>query len=328
MGRRVFVLGGTGQIGRALVPLLLSHGWEVTAAARHRASPVSDLDVRFIEVDRDEGLDLRDDFDAVVDVVPYTLEHARQLLRLGAGAIVAISSASVYTDADGRTLDEAKEEKSFPQFPVPIPETQATVAPSDATYSTQKSALERTLLEQDETPAIVVRPCAVYGPGGEFTREQFFVKRILDGRRYVVLPVGGRNVFHPTSVHNIAELIRVALDCPRSGVFNCGDPDPPSTLEIGRVIARVLDHQWMECLLPGAAVDGVGRTPWGRFEAPIVLDMAKAETELGYRPAVAYPEAVAETCRWIVEARPPLGEYMETFFDYGAEDALLAATAS
>lgn len=183
--------------------------------------------------------------------------------------------------------------------------------------------MERTLLEQDDVPVIVVRPCAVYGPGGEFAREQFFVKRILDGRPLVVLPAGGRNVFHPTSVHNIAELVALALDRPRSGVFNCGDPEPPTTLEIGRLIARVLEHEWVECLLPGAGVDRVGRTPWGRFEAPIVLDMAKAEAELGYRPAVTHAEAVAETCRWLMEERPPLGEYMESFFDYDVEDSFV-----
>ena len=51
--------------------------------------------------------------------------------------------------------------------------------------------------------------------------------------------------------------------------------------------------------------------------------MAKAEAELGYRPVVAYAEAVAETCRWLAAERPPLGDYMETFFDYAAEDAFV-----
>jgi hypothetical protein len=52
--------------------------------------------------------------------------------------------------------------------------------------------------------------------------------------------------------------------------------------------------------------------------------MATAELELDYRPVISYPVAVAETCRWLVETRPPLGEYMERFFDYEAEDRYLA----
>ncbi len=296
----------------------------MTVAARTRKwlSAAVENVAKFVSVDRDGGLSLSEDIDALVDVIAMTRADAEQLLALRdrVGALVAISSASVYADSNGRTLDEATDRESFPHFAGPIAESQPPTAAGEETYSTRKVAMEQTLLGQDDVPAVVVRPCAVYGPGGEFSREQFFVKRILDGRRVVVLPARGRNVFHTTSVHNIAELVSVALDRPCSGVFNCGDPEPPSTLEIGRTVAALLEHEWTECLLAGAAVHGVGRTPWGRFEAPILLDMTKAEIELGYRPAVTYPEAVAETCRWLEKERPPLGDYMETFFDYAAED--------
>jgi hypothetical protein len=53
------------------------------------------------------------------------------------GALVVVSSASVYRDAAGRTLDEAAA-SGFPELPVPIPETQPTVEPGAATYSTRK----------------------------------------------------------------------------------------------------------------------------------------------------------------------------------------------
>lgn len=326
------MLGGTGQIGSAVALRLAAAGWEVTVAARTRerlSTAVGEV-AEFVSVDREAGLSLPRDVDALVDVISMTRADAEQLLGLKdrIGALVAISSASVYTDDEGRTLDEATDLASFPRFPVPIREAQPTTVAGNETYSTEKVEMEQTLLEQDDLPAVIVRPCAVYGPGGEFAREQFFVKRIVDGRRLIVLPAGGRNVFHPTSVHNLAELVRVALERPRSGVFNCGDPEPPSVLEIGRAVARVLEHEWTECLLPGAAVDGVGRNPWGRFEAPIVLDMAKAEAELRYRPVVHYADAVAETCRWLIDERPPLGDYMETFFDYTAEDSFVRDLAA
>lgn len=261
MARSAYVLGGTGQIGSAVALRLAAAGWDVTVAARTRerlSSAVRKV-AQFVSVDREAGLSLPGDVDALVDVISMTHADAEQLLALKGkvGAVVAISSVSVYADAEGRTLDEAEDEETFPRLPVPIPETQRTVEPGDATYSTQKIAMERTLLEQDHVSAIVVRPCAVYGPGGEFRS--------------------------------------------RSGVFNCGDPEPPSMLEIGRIIAHVLEHEWTECLLPGA--------------------------ELGYRPVVAYSEAVAETCRWLAEERPPLGDYMETFFDYAAEDSFVRALA-
>ena len=53
----------------------------------------------------------------------------------------------MYADDQGRTLDEAEGVDDFPELPVPIPETQATVEPGDGTYSTKKVALERILLD-------------------------------------------------------------------------------------------------------------------------------------------------------------------------------------
>src|ERR671936_594471 len=49
-------------------------------------------------------------------------------------------------DDAGRGFDTQGEPDGFPGYPVPIPETQPTVAPGEATYSTRKAALERELL--------------------------------------------------------------------------------------------------------------------------------------------------------------------------------------
>jgi hypothetical protein len=58
-----------------------------------------------------------------------------------------------------------------------------------------------------------------------------------------------------------------------------------------------------------------------RSPRPFVVDMAKAVTELGYRPVATYAQAVERTVAWLVDARPPIASYMEPVFDYPAEDA-------
>ena len=132
----------------------------------------------------------------LVDVAAFTVEDATQLNTLSGrlGSMVAISSASVYTDAEGRTLDEASNLETFPLFPVPIPEDQPTVAGSEETYSTRKVALERELLDGPIRTA-VIRPAAIHGPGSRLPRELFVVKRILDGRDVVVLVDNGEVAF-------------------------------------------------------------------------------------------------------------------------------------
>jgi nucleoside-diphosphate-sugar epimerase len=265
-----------------------------------------------------------------VDVVPFEPRHAEQLLGLDVGSIVAISSASVYADEQGFTLDEAQGVDDFPDFPVPIPETQRTVEPGDATYSTKKVAVERALLDNGRVPATIIRPCAIYGRGDRMAREFHFVKRALDRRPYVVLTGRGNSFFHTTASENIGELVRLACEQPGTRVFNCGDPDPPSLLEISRRIADTLGHERTEILLPNWADRGeTGQTPWSAPK-PLLVDMRAAERELGYAPPVAWKAAVVDQVHWLVEATrdrdwtevfPRGAQYLR--FDYDAEDEVV-----
>lgn len=267
-------------------------------------------------------------FDLVVDVIPFEAAHAEQLLGLDAGALIAVSSASVYADDQGRMLDNAASAADFPDFPVPIPETQPTVEPADTTYSPKKSKIERLLLENDRVPAAVVRPCAIYGPGDRMAREWHFVKRALDRRPHVVLSGDGESHFHTTAADNIGELVRLIADRPRTGAFNCGDPDPPMVLEIARGVADATGHSFREVLLPDPDASA-GQTPWSAPK-PLIVDMAKAERELGYSPVTTWAEALPRQVDWLVEAtrgrdwREVLtrgANYLQ--FDYEAEDRVV-----
>ena len=265
-----------------------------------------------------------------MDVIPFESAHAEQLLACDVGAIVAVSSASVYADAEGRTLDEAQGIDDFPQLPVPIPETQATVEPSDDTYSTKKVQVERILLENERTPAAVVRPCAIYGRGDRMAREWYFVKRALDRRPYVVLANRGVGHFHTTAAENIGELVRLIAASRQTGAFNCGDPDPPQLRDIVHAIGAAAGHAFTEVLLTDEGGRGeLGSTPWS-VPKPLLVDMSKAEREVGYRPATTWEEALPKQVDWLIEATrerdwrevlPRGAGYLR--FEYDAEDELV-----
>jgi nucleoside-diphosphate-sugar epimerase len=260
-----------------------------------------------------------DGVDLLVDIVAFARAHGEQLNALAGrvGSAVVISSASVYVDERGLTFDEAKSVETFPRYPVPIPETQPTVAPSDETYSTQKAALEQELLE-GPLPVTILRPGAVYGPGAELPRELFFVRRVLDGRRRIVLVSNGESRFNTASVHTIAELIRLAAEQPAKRVLNAGDPEPPTVSEIGRAIAPELE----QVPIPQTGYERRELSnPWA-VPFPLVLDMSAATRELGYRPVTTYAQAVRETAAWLAAEPPDVsGTYMERYFDYAGEDA-------
>ena len=343
MAKTAFLLGGTGQIGRAAAARFLAAGWEVVLAS-HGERPIAEelQQLHHVELDREEAGALRRALgkgaDVLVDIVAFEQAHAEQLLSVRdlVRSLIVISTGSVYVDRQGRSLDEATKEDEFPDHPRPIPEAQPTVPPGDATYSTKKVAIEQALLAQDRTPVTIVRPWAIHGAGGTLSREWYFVKRALDGRRFVLLGDRGRGRFHTTSAENLAELIVLAAQRPRTAVFNCGDPDPPRVLDIARAIGKAMDHDWTEVLFEWAepwerGVERIGDTPWSGLK-PLVADMTLAEIELGYRPVTTYPDAVRATCEWLVAAtsgrdwRQVLTgsvTYMADSFDYEAEDAFV-----
>ncbi len=332
MPRKALIIGGSGQIGRATAKALLADGWAVTAGQKSPTGFPDDLrraGVEVIHLDREEpGVLPRivyGGFDAVIDTVAYDDRHARQLLEVqgDVGAFAVISTGSVYADAQGRTLDEAAT-TGFPDYPVPITEDQVRAAPGPETYSTRKVQMENVLLNEATRPVSILRPFAIYGPGSRHPREWWFVKRILDGRRRIPLAWAGESRFHQSATANIAELIRVALQAPKTQALNAADPQALTVREIGDAIAAAYGVELEFDLLDGPPRAGVGATPWS-VARPLVADMSRAET-LGYRPVVTYADAVGEACR-SAEAAAKAGvefpSYISTMFDYAAEDSAM-----
>jgi nucleoside-diphosphate-sugar epimerase len=340
MEKSALVIGATGQIGRAAVRALVHDGWQVSAAARgaRTSSPwPTEWGVRPVALDREDPDQLTAAVgagcDVVVDTVAYGSAHARQLIGLAdrIGSVVVVSSAAVYLDDQGRAFGD----DDPPLFPVPIPETQATIAPGAGSYPTEKRALEQELLAAGPTlPATLLRAGAIHGPHTVHPREWHFVKRALDGRPVRILAYGGESRFHPASTVNLAELIRLAATRPGSRVLNAADPQAPTVREIGVAIHAVLEHRADEVLIDGPSpAPPVGETPWS-VPTPVVLDMSAAGRELGYRPVTGYAESLPETVAWLVDAARGrdwrsvftdlADNYKTDFFDYAAEDVWLA----
>ncbi|WP_353946964.1 NAD(P)-dependent oxidoreductase [Streptomyces sp. HUAS MG91] len=336
------VIGATGQIGRPAVRALARDGWAVTAASLGGGRDADWPDeVRSVRLDRDDDAALAalvgDGVDLVVDMVAFTPEHGRQLAGLAdrVGSAVVVSSGAVYVDERGRGFHTQEEPDGWPDYPVPIPETWHTVAPGEG-YGARKVRIERDLLALgDRLPTTVLRASAVHGPHCRTPRELYFVKRNLDGRRTRVLAYNGTSTFHPASVHNLAELVRLAAARPGSRVLNGADPDHPSVGEIGAMIDALMGVETESVLVDGPPpAPNVGDSPWA-VPRPLIVDMSAAERELGYAPVTTYAEALPETVEWLAarlrerdwrDGFPKmLASYTAGIFDYAAEDAWLAA---
>lgn len=326
---RAVIVGGTGQIGLATLRRLVGDGLGVTVVSRH-ATALPD-GCRHIEADARDverlGAVVGPDTDLLLSCVAFDAADAECLARAGrkAGRIVAISSASVYRDDEGRTLDEASE-CGFPAFPVPLTEESPTVAPGPETYSTRKIAMEKALLDGSSCPVTILRPCAIHGPESKHAREWWFVKRLLDGRTAIPLAYGGQSRFQTTSAAAIADAVMGAVAGNLPAVANVSDADCPTVAEIGRAIMDVMDARAELVGLPDAPTHPpkLGATPWS-VRLPMVCSAA-ATAE------ATYAQSVGPAVRWLVdnvrsenwrERLPQLAAYSEDHFDYQADERAL-----
>ncbi len=338
---RAIVLGGNGQVGSAAAVKLVRAGWEVISTGQAETrfpQNLRDAGVLFIRSDRYGAGDLRqllrEGADVVVDCVGYTAEHVRMLLpfRQSIGSLVFVSSKAVYADDHGRHSNSDEP----PEFAAPVTEEQPTMTPSDIDYDSRegyganKVAAEHVLLDSGVAVS-VLRPSRIHGVGGTRPREWVFVKRVLDGRRHLLLARGGRGVNHPTAAVNLAALVEFCAARPATRILNIADPDAPDGLTISRLIAARLGHTWNEVLLDATAPEDLGDHPWNTLP-PFVLDTSAAE-RLGFVPAGSYAETVGAEIDWLVKAARsgdpgrvlplPGDPYFQPFFDYAREDAWL-----
>lgn len=307
---RAVLLAGTGAIGWATTRRLAAGGWEVVVTGRdpsHVPDGLTATGAQFVRADRDDPSTLPAllgaGADLVVDCACYTAAHAADLLAFldNVTSTVMISTKAVYVDGNGRHSNS----EDPPRFESPIAESQSTLRPNDAPYNSpqgygpNKVAAEETLLASSY-PITVLRPSKVHGAWSRQPREWHFVRRVLDGRRAVLLARRGVGADHPSAALNIAALIATVADRPGRRVLNVADPDCPDGRTIASVIARHLGHTWSEVLLDDTAPEDLGDHPWNRVP-PMVLDTGAAH-QLGYVPEGDYATTVADEIDWLIDA--------------------------
>lgn len=319
------IVGGSGQIGLGIAQYLLTLGWAVTLVSRSRAQGLAGCehvicDAR--DVNRLKHL-IGSDCDLLLSCVAFDETDAAALAQAGqaAGRIIAISSASVYCDDQGRTLDEAVQ-NGFPKFTVPLTESNATIAAGSQNYSARKVAMEQQLIEDSTVPVTILRPCAIHGSNSKHAREWWFVKRLLDGRKQIPLAYGGQSRFQTTSVSAIAEAVLRAVAGELPVIANVADADCPTLAEIGFAIMDILGIEAELIGLPDVQSFPplYGRSPWS-VQHPMILSASATGSQpyhIAVKPAVAWLKSHISNDNWQTMLQV-LASYPTPHFDYAAD---------
>jgi nucleoside-diphosphate-sugar epimerase len=226
----ILVIGGSGFVGKALIPTLLNAGNTVSVLNRgtHRMEGVSQL-----VADRDEPQDVARHagaFDVVIDTSGYTrqqVETAFSVFGSSAGKWIHLSSAAVYHETPNRLPSE-------------------TDALGGAAiwggYGVDKSEADEFLIGQNECPAAILRPPYLYGPDNANDRETFVWSRVLTGRP-ILVPGDGSAQFQFLHVQDLAEIIAHLSDTDfeAHAIYNVAEPEMMNAKTWVRRVAAAAD---------------------------------------------------------------------------------------
>jgi len=333
--KRALVVGGTGPSGPYLLQGLLDRGFDVAMfhTGRHELAELPPVEHVHGDPFSPEGI-----ADALAgrafDVVIATYGRVRAIAAEVAGRtgqFVSVSGTPVYR---GFVTPAAL---SPPGLPVGVTEDAPLVPPEGIEGEVYGSAsIRRTedavfdLHRRGAFSATVFRYPSIYGPRNPHHWEWPAIRRILDGRSFLVVPDGGLAVHSRLSAWNAAQAVLLAVDHPAEAAgeaFNCADDEQFSL------------RQWLELTMEHAggrlelvSVPGDLPSPgWTTVvfhysgSKHVIVDTSKIRARLGYRDAVPAREGLARTVEWILANREQAGSWAVLDpFDYAEEDRFVA----
>jgi nucleoside-diphosphate-sugar epimerase len=205
----VVIIGGTGHVGTYLVPRLVEAGYSVTNVSRGERDPYQGHSawkrVNQITVDRDKeeaGSEFGETIlslkpDVVIDMICFTLESAKQLVKALKGHIqLFLHCGTIWVH--GHSIE--------------VPTTEDQPKGPFCEYGIQKEQIENYLVKKARTkefPASVLHPGHIVGPGwhpvnpnGNLDLEIFSK---LARNEEVVLPNLGLETLHHVHADDVAQ---------------------------------------------------------------------------------------------------------------------------
>jgi nucleoside-diphosphate-sugar epimerase len=274
--RRILVFGLSGQVGQALLPLLLDAAYETTALSRQAKV---NQDTITWQQSGFENFVLNDvNYDAVISLGPLdAFADWLATSNIRVNKIIALSSTSLVTKKDSPDPKEQMLSRSLQT--------------SESSISSFANAIQASL--------ILLRPTLMYG----FGRDQSVSRWLAMAKRFnlVLLPKHATGLRQPVHLNDVADAIMAALKMTMS---NCEMYifDLPGGEKIGfdQMLLRTLRvhaPQTRVLRIPNGLLrglvflarplgmgSGLGSGFFARLQQDWLFDLGPAEQALGYRP--------------------------------------------
>ncbi|MPZ27757.1 MAG: NAD-dependent dehydratase [Micromonosporaceae bacterium] len=332
--RSALVVGGTGPTGPDVVNGLLARGFEVTIfhSGFHEAEFAGE--VRHIHGDPHFRHTIEDalghaEFDVVI--AQYgRLRHLTAHFAGRAGHLVGIGGAT------GQLAAQAATEWGGLGRPAVITEGQQILETDEQRnkFGFRMAQAYQGLFEahaRGDFRATYIGYPMLYGPHQPGLREWCIVRRILDGRRQIVLPDGGLKLESRGYVANVSLAPLLAVDRPEiSGgrAYVVADSEIHTLRQRVEFIAGYLEHE-LEIVDVPFPYAGPAHPLYRSSREHRVGISQRIRDELGYVDTYSATEGLARTVDWLTANPPPPGGELEQQlgdpFDYPGEDEVILA---
>lgn len=306
--KTVVVTGGTGFVGTHFVQALLDAGARVVIPVHKRRPPVYSSDVVQVEADLEDLSQVT----ALLDGADYVFHAAGAVAAAGVRKTGLMEAIATNLVLGVRVLQGAWEagvkrillfssSTGYPPADHPVKEEEFWQGPTYAGYfgyGEMRRYLERLcqfVHQKSPLDVAVVRPSAIYGPYDNFDPQTSHVipaliRRAVEGEDPFVVWGDGKEVRDFLHVRDLVRgcllMLEKKADC---DPINIGYGKPVVLREALELILRAAGHN------PGQLVFDTSKPA----AIPLrMVDTAKAERELGFRPQISLEEGLKETVEW------------------------------
>ncbi len=198
---------------------------------------------RFVKGDRNKGFNLKERFDAVIDMCAYSGAQTENTLReLRFDFFLHFSTAAVYW-------------------------------PIRNDYIKGKVECER-FLEKSGIKYAALRPVYILGPKNYLPRESFIYNKIKN-REPIILPGNGRAKVQFVFAEEVAEAIVAITEKRAAGAFNCAGDETITLINLVKTMGKIMGKEPILRFNPSADEENFNETEFPFANENMVCDNGK-----------------------------------------------------